>query len=219
MLVKVALRYLSLALGQKEFTLFSTSKMYRLIVVWRRLTSKPDSDMTLRIKLLVLAWSSLWLSSAQEYLPSGVLFVSRSVVDSAKTSSFCRIMRNITLMPDIMATWPAKMAPNSHHSLQRAAEPAAAAAGRASRQLESPLYNGGKNRTLSQFLQRSIYRGLDVIIIMQTISRNGLYIVSKCTLGLKYLLKVVYCIISIHEVILWFFKKSQMLSLLQKWNA
>ena len=41
----------------------------------------------------------LWFSSAQEYLPSGVLFVSRSVVDSAKTSSFCRIMRNITLMP------------------------------------------------------------------------------------------------------------------------
>ena len=73
----------------------STSKMYNCSMTK---VDKLNQTQTWLCVLNSLFWL-LWLSSAQEYLPSGVLFVSRSVVDSAKTSSFCRIMRNITLMP------------------------------------------------------------------------------------------------------------------------
>ena len=77
-----------LTLGQKVYNCSMTK------------VDKLNQTQTWLCVLNSLFWLDLlWLSSAQEYLPSGVLFVSRSVVDSAKTSSFCRIMRNITLMP------------------------------------------------------------------------------------------------------------------------
>ena len=102
-------RIISFFLDSCQTVNASIGKVYKAF--YEPMQTRHDFAKNWNCWLLVLAWSSVqslclnwgivkcW-TYVLTYLPSGVLFVSRSVVDSAKTSSFCRIMRNIaTLMP------------------------------------------------------------------------------------------------------------------------